>query len=243
MTTRCPNCNYPNPDDRQECFKCATDLTPLEQTLQPPAQPEEASPNPTDLTATPQDTAPGVEIRKPRKPLKTLTLLVCGCFVMIVALWGWNYFSLQSRMNRVLNGDDRNNGVQISVHYGNYVDPSRLIFDLKSISGSNSQMDTFRVFLQFASAMQNKRFEKVELCWRGTPKFFLEGDYFQKLGAEYGSQNPIYTIRTFPENLRHLDGSAAYGQWIGGLLGVLGKQMEDFSDFHHKWYIDEICAQ
>jgi len=57
---------------------------------------------------------------------------------------------------------------------------------------------------------------------------------------EYESQNPVYTIRTFPENLYTIDGKNVYGEWTGGLLGVVTKQMEDFNDFHKKWYIDEM---
>jgi len=34
-------------------------------------------------------------------------------------------------------------------------------------------------------------------------------------------------------------GSRAYSGWIGGVLGVLEKQMEDFNDFHKKWYSEQ----
>ena len=61
------------------------------------------------------------------------------------------------------------------------------------------------------------------------------------LGEEYGQQNPIYTVRTFPENLFLTDGTNAYGQWTGGMLGVLGKQMEDFADFNKKWFLENLA--
>jgi hypothetical protein len=32
----------------------------------------------------------------------------------------------------------------------------------------------------------------------------------------------------------------AYPEWTGGALGVLSKQMEDFSDVHDKWYLDDL---
>jgi len=63
------------------------------------------------------------------------------------------------------------------------------------------------------------------------------------LGKEYSWQNPVYTIRTFPENLINLDGSMAYPEWTGGWLRVTGKQMEDFNNFHKKWYLEDILKE
>ena len=39
-------------------------------------------------------------------------------------------------------------------------------------------------------------------------------------------------MRTFPENLYRPDGQKAFGTWIGGLLGLLAKQIKDFTEFH-----------
>ena len=60
------------------------------------------------------------------------------------------------------------------------------------------------------------------------------------LGQEYEKQNPVYTMRTFPENVYGVDGTQAFGSWTGGLLGVLGKQMGDFSELHKQWYIADL---
>lgn len=45
----------------------------------------------------------------------------------------------------------------------------------------------------------------------------------------------IYLIRTFPENVKNLDGSPAFSTWEGGLLGVTNRQMEDFNAFMRQW--------
>ncbi|WP_220270203.1 hypothetical protein, partial [Klebsiella pneumoniae] len=79
---------------------------------------------------------------------------------------------------------------------------------------------------------------KVYLSYRGKDKFYLKGEYFKTLGQEYGIQNPVYTLRTIPENVYMLNGERAYSVWEGGLLGVMGKQMEDLSDFSKAWYLD-----
>lgn len=143
-------------------------------------------------------------------------------------------------MNDVLKDDPRNEGIEVSAHYENYVDTSVLVLDLQSISGSNSRADVFRVFLQFAEKMKSEQFSTVEMAYKGETKFMIEGDYFQKLGGEYGAQNPVYTVRTFPENLMNPDGSRAYPEWTGGLLVVAAKQIQDFNDFHDKWYLNDV---
>jgi hypothetical protein len=167
-------------------------------------------------------------------------ILIAILFIIGI-LYGYNYIGFQFIINQVIANDERNKGVNVSVHYGAYINPSVLVYNIISISGKNSMMDVFRVFLQFADKMQSNNFETIELCFQGKPKFKIKGIYFQSLGKGYSSQNPIYTIRTFPENLMKMDGSRAYPEWTGGWLGVMGKQMEDFNDFHKKWYIEDIA--
>lgn len=86
-------------------------------------------------------------------------------------------------------------------------------YDLRALSGTNSKIDVFRSFVQFAEKMKDKRFDRIELCFRGNTRFTLDGDYFQTLGREYGTQNPVWTMNDFPENLHLPDGSRAYSTW------------------------------
>jgi hypothetical protein len=97
----------------------------------------------------------------------------------------------------------------------------------------------FSVFLSTASTLKKKEFKKVDLSSKGEVKFFITGSYFQELGEEYGEQNVVYTTRTFAENLYLPDGENAYGQWTGGLIGVFGKQMEDFNDACREWFFED----
>jgi hypothetical protein len=160
--------------------------------------------------------------------------------LLIAAIYGWNYLALQSPMNEVLSEDSRNSGISVRVHYGYYIDLSALVFDLRAVLMTNSQVDVFRVLLQYTAKMKSSHYGKVHLAFRGETKFVLDGEYFQQLGQEYGAQNPAYTMRTFPAHLKRPDGSEAYGSWTGGMIGVLQKEMEDFSNFHAKWYLDEL---
>jgi len=143
----------------------------------------------------------------------------------------------------VLKADSRNSGIHMTAHYGNYTVPSVLVLDLRKVSGKNSTADVFRVFLQYAEAIQKKEFETVNLNCKGKIKFVLKGDYFRELGREYDFQNPVYTARTFPENVYTPDGKKAFPSWTGGLIGVTGKQMEDFAEFHQQWYINDLIEE
>ncbi|MCE5318841.1 MAG: hypothetical protein LLG04_15955 [Parachlamydia sp.] len=157
----------------------------------------------------------------------------------IIAIFLINYIQLQMPMNDVLSNDQRNAGIRVSVHYKYFIYPGTLTYNLSSVSGKNSMADVFRVLLQFADKIQSKRFDLVELGYKSSIKFQIRGEYFQTLGKEYSWQNPIYTMRTFPENVLLPNGSRAYPVWKGGWLGIMMKQTEDFNDFHKRWYLEE----
>lgn len=164
---------------------------------------------------------------------------VAALVIIPLIIYAVNYFSLQSAMNDILSKSG-NSGIEASVHYGGYLDGDTLVYDLESVSGSNSMADVFRVFLQFAEKMQSKEFDTVKLCFRGDERFQIDGVYFRRLGRDYAHENVVYTIRTFPEHLKTASGSDAFPPRSGGWLYVMGKQMEDFNEFHRKWYMADL---
>ena len=150
---------------------------------------------------------------------------------------------LQTTANNAIEFDTRNDGIVVSTYFRHSLDKSVIVFDLRSVSGDNSPIDVFRVFLDFAEQLRDKPYDFVELAYNSDTKFRIEGSYFQHLGRERRYQNPAYTIRTFSENLQTPAGLPAYSQWTGGMLGVLTRQMEDFNDFHEKWYLDDMVRR
>lgn len=152
-----------------------------------------------------------------------------------------NYVFVQRHLSGVIHADARNGGISAFAHYKYFVIPSSVVFDLRNVSGKSSPADVTRVFLQFAETLKDSTFTEITLSHSGHQKFLLEGEYFKTLGTEYGTQNPVYTMRTFSENVHKLDGTAAFGSWTGGWLGVVGKQMEDFNEFHKQWYIADLA--
>ena len=106
-----------------------------------------------------------------------------------------------------------------------------------------SPMDVFRVFAQTAAQFKEQAFAKVFLCFRGMDKFVLDGVEFQTIGTEYGTQNPVYTVRTFPEKLTTMTGEKAFPARAGGVLYLVRVQMEDFGELNKAWYIDALLAE
>lgn len=173
------------------------------------------------------------------RPVRTF---LGAAILLALAVGMTNYINLQYPMSRVSKADSRNEGIEALVHYQYYVNPNVLVYDLRAVSEDSSPIDVTRVLLQYAAQQKDRSFSVIELSHRGDLKFVLHGDYFQKLGKEYGEQNPAYTIRTLPQNLYKLDGTPAFGTWTGGILGVLGRQMEDFGAWHRDWYINELTT-
>jgi len=210
--------------------------------------PEEGQPEPTSYTPphpyaysqpyrVPVETVPSQHKRsKPWLILLLVLLLGAG------AVYAFNYLRLQDPLKMVIKGDSRNAGIDVSVRYQNFVDLSTLVYDLQSVSPTNSEADVFRVFLQYAEMVRDQNFNAVDLAYKGKTKYIIEGNYFHQLGTEYSWQNPVYTMRTFPENVLRPSGEHAYSQWTGGILGVTNAQMNDFDDFQKQWYLNDMIA-
>jgi hypothetical protein len=107
--------------------------------------------------------------------MKKLVILVFIILLVIGAVFAINYISLQSIVDAKLSSDYRNEGVKISIHYKNYVQFTSLVFDVKKVDGKNSPADVFRVFLQSASSLKDKRYSKVELDGYGKSVFYITG--------------------------------------------------------------------
>lgn len=172
--------------------------------------------------------------------MKKAVKVVIALSVIAISVFLFNYFNVSKPLSDVLESEARNSGINVRAHYGYYIQPTVLAIDVRHVSGEKSAADVFRVFLQYASKLKEKSFDTVLLQSNGKTKFSLEGGYFKKLGKEYGDQNPVYTMRTFTEHVYTPDGKKAFGTWTGGLLGVLKKQMEDFGEFHKKWYVEDM---
>ena len=154
--------------------------------------------------------------------------------LLLVGAWAANHFGPDSEMRATLDEDERNSGIDMAAHYQWYVNPNVLVVALTDATGK-APIDVFRAFLNFAERMQGSKCDTVVLAYGSETRFVIDGSYFHTLGAEYGEQNPLYTMRTFAENLRDEDGNRPYPTWEGGVLGVTAKQMEEFAAAISLW--------
>lgn len=166
------------------------------------------------------------------KPLSVVSL--CA----VAALAGWNYFGVYHPVSSALKEDVRNEKVSIAVYRQYGVSPSTIVFDVREVKPEAALADVTRTLFKGAEALKERRFERVVLAHEGHAKFYLEGEYFQELGKRFSYDNPVYLLRTLPENVHKLDGTKAYGTWTGGILGVLGRQLEDLNAFGAAWLVD-----
>lgn len=172
--------------------------------------------------------------------MKKLLIPVIAILVVVAGIQAYAHINLQAPLNSAIQSDARNNGIKASASYSGWLPGSAIVFDLTEVSGTNSPADVFRVFLQFAEKQKTKTYSQVILAHKGTKKFMIEGSYFKTLGQELDGQNPVYTIRTFPEHVFDLSGKQAFANWTGGVLGVVSKQMEDFTEFNRRWFIGDL---
>lgn len=134
-------------------------------------------------------------------------------------------------------GKDDRNGQAMSMHVYRawLLHPTDITVDLVRLKEA-APIDIMRGLFQASAALKDRKFSTVILARAGKPVFKMSGADFQELGRSYAAgENPIYLIRTLPESILLMDGSLAFGTWTGGWLGVLGKQMEDVTDFGEGW--------
>jgi len=161
-------------------------------------------------------------------------------FALVVGVVLVNVIRLELPAIQTLKGDSRNAPVTFVSYYSYGVRPDIIVFDLWKVDGTASRMDVMRVLLQFADKLKDRSFSEVRLAWRGNTRFVIPGAYFKQVGEEYGWQNPMYIVRTFPEHIHTPEGDQAFSTWTGGVLGVLGQQMDDVRQFNDVWYGNEI---
>lgn len=140
---------------------------------------------------------------------------------------------------KLLERDERNSVVSFNF----LTEGDVLTYCLKDVELSAGTADVFRIFLQGAEELKDETFSKVQLCYKDEVKFYISGDDFKTIGSEFEFQNPMYTVRTFPEKVMKPDGTPAFKKHQGGLLYLARVQMQDANEMHKQWYLQDILDQ
>jgi hypothetical protein len=107
-----------------------------------------------------------------------------------------------------------------------------VVYDLRTIGVRQTPIDVHTAFLEFAKKLRDKRYKRVDLSYRGTTKFSIDGASFHKIGDEYAKRNFNYALYTVPR-LFHREGPspAAVTQATSDRDALL--------QFHRQWYGDD----
>jgi hypothetical protein len=149
---------------------------------------------------------------------------------LIAAIIGYsaNAFLLQEPMNDVLKGNAAFSGMSVSAHYKYWVVPGVVVYDLQDLSIRQTPIDVHTAFLEFAKKMRESKLKRVQLSYRGTTKFSIDGTSFRRLGDEYAKRNFDYVLYTFPK-LFHAVGKDAASP-------TASSDRDALLQFHRQWY-------
>lgn len=149
---------------------------------------------------------------------------------LIAALIGYsaNLFLLQEPVNDILRENAAFRGMKVSAHYQYWVIPGVVVYDLEELSFRQTPIDVHTAFLEFAGKLKEKRYSRVELSFKGTTKFSLSGDGFQRLGQEYTKKNFDYVLYEFAKLLKPENGTKPIERNTSDRDALL--------EFHRGWY-------
>ncbi len=148
---------------------------------------------------------------------------------LVAALIGYsaNLLLLQEPVNQVLKENASFAGMEVSAHYQYWVVPGVIVYDLRGVSVRQTPMDVHMALLEFAKKVRDKRYSRVDLSYKGTTKFSIDGDSFRKLGREYARKNYDFVLYSFPKLFHPEDGARSL---------AAASDRDALLQFHRQWY-------
>jgi hypothetical protein len=149
---------------------------------------------------------------------------------LVAALIGYsaNLLLLQQPVNDILKENNAFQGMSVSVHYQYWVVPGVVVYDLQGIGVRQAPIDVHTAFLEFAKKLKEKRYRKIELSYKGTTKFSIDGASFHQLGEEYEKRNFDFVLYSFAHLFHPENGTRPVDK---------GKSDRDaLLEFHRAWY-------
>jgi hypothetical protein len=102
------------------------------------------------------------------------------------------------------------------------------VYDLEGLSFRQTPIDVHTAFLEFAKKLKEKRYQRVDLSYRGTTKFSIDGASFMKLGQEYANRNFEYVLYRVPQLFQPAEGTKP--------IPANGSERDTLLEFHRRWY-------
>jgi predicted nucleic acid-binding Zn ribbon protein len=149
---------------------------------------------------------------------------------LVAALIGYsaNLMLLQEPVNDILQENASFRGMKVSAHYQYYIVPGVVVYDLKSLSVTQTPIDVHTAFLEFAKKLKGKRYSRVDLSYQGITKFSVDGDSFMRMGEEYAKRNYEYVLYNVPRLFRPAAGTEP--------IPANASERDSLLEFHRSWY-------
>ena len=149
---------------------------------------------------------------------------------LVAALIGYsaNVLLLQQPVDDILRENAALRGMKVSAHYQYWVIPGVVVYDLEELSFRQTPIDVHTAFLEFAKKLKAKRYSRVDLSYRGTHRFSIDGDSFARLGEEYSKRNFDYVLYSFPRLFRAAEGTSP--------IDPKALERDALLEFHRRWY-------
>jgi predicted nucleic acid-binding Zn ribbon protein len=156
---------------------------------------------------------------------------------LVAALIGYsaNLFLLQEPVNDILSENAAFRGMEVSAHYQYYLVPGVVVYDLKGLSFRQTPIDVHTAFLEFAKKLKEKRYSRVDLSYKGTTKFSIDGASFMKLGNEYAKRNFDYVLYNAPRQMQPASGMKP--------MPEKASDRDTLLEFHRRWYGQDVLTK
>lgn len=144
---------------------------------------------------------------------------------------GFVHAALRERLDRCSSA----NLFDVHVRYGSPIERDEIVFDLQDPRADARKVDLIHLVYQFAYEAKDLSWDHLVLSARGNDVYLMQRSDVDPLADEYTTGNPLYSIRKWPSILRNPDGVSAYPEYEGGLIGVLGAEMDDVNQALDRW--------
>lgn len=208
---------------------------PVVATQSPQMQTAVIAPPPAESPAEESTALPTVDFPPSRKTVSRFRRSLGVAVLLAVVCVGYPWFH-NRELRAKLQSCETYGVINADAYYRHFYSSDTVVFDLLGAgSPSARRIDPVHLVLQFAGKLDLQSIDTVILARNGEGVFIIESADLRELATSYANGGRPWSFNHFPERVYSMTGQPAFGTWSGGLLGVLGKQLEDLEFFIKRW--------
>lgn len=170
----------------------------------------------------------------PLPHMRKARLVVVGTPILAIFVgYMANFLLLQRPMNDILRRNASFAGMTVSTHYQWFVNPTRVVYDLRSPGDGLGPLHVQAALLEFARERADGSDRAVELRWQGKPRFTIAGNDFREIGRRYADGDFEYALMALPRMVIPVSGEPRMNT---------EDAREALREFHRIWYGDEALS-